>query len=225
MAMPAMEPFPWAIATSAEIVSRLPELKGLPHSLIDAVLPDLRTFVAELEGSVHSNSLAVGRGQDLPVKMPEVLRVAQPAESPPPQMAQAEPPEMMQQSEPTFPMVEQCYVLDQPPAAPTCGGFGSLSQQLNEDVGTQPIVEEPPSAALHGLIDIDQFWGADVGQPDSSVALPTGEVIERSPWTGTEVNSSSDVGYGVDLGGFGMEAFGQVDLSALLDGWEGFANV
>ena len=152
--------------------------------------------------------------------MLEVLSVAQPAESCL-QIAQAGPPQIMGQSEPTFPIAEQCHVLDQQPAAPTCGGFGSLSQQLNEDVGTQPIVEEPPSAALHGLLDMNQIWGADVGQPDSSVVLPTGEVIERSPWTGSEVNSSSDVGYGVDLGGFGME----VDLSALLDGWEGFENV
>ena len=127
----------------------------------------------------------------------------------------------MGQPEPTFPTAEQRFLLDQPPATPTCRGFGSLSQQLNDDVGTQPLVEEPPSAALHGLLDMDQIWGADVGQTDSSAVLPTGEVIETSPWTRSEVNSSSDAGYGVDLGGFGME----VDLSTLLDGWEGFANV
>ena len=142
-------------------------------------------------------------------------------------MGQAEPPPMMGQSELTFPMAEQSCGLDQPPAIlPTCGGFDSLSQQRNENAGPKPSPEEPPSAALQGLLGIDQIWGMDVGQPESSLTLPTGEVIERSPWTGSEVlNSSSGVGCGVGLGGMGMETFGQVDLGALLDGWEGFANL
>jgi hypothetical protein len=141
-------------------------------------------------------------------------------------MAQAEPSPKMGQSEPAFLMVEQSCGLDQPqvPATLTmCGGFDSLSQQRKGNAAPQPVVEEPPSAALQGLLDIDQILGVDVGQPESSLTLPTEEGGhrggQRSPWTGSEIlNPSSSVGYGVDLGGAGMEAFGQVDLSALLDG-------
>ena len=39
------------------------------------------------------------------------------------------------------------------------------------------------------------------------------------------MNPSSSVGYGVGLDSVEMETFGQVDLSALLDGWEGFADM
>jgi hypothetical protein len=225
-----MQPFPWTTATSKEIVSRLPELNNVPLNLIDIVLPELRIFIEELEGSIGNNSWAADHGQDLPAETPEALRVARPA-GPSPQMAQADPSPMIKQSEPMFPMVEQSCGLDQSPAVlPTCGGFNSLSQQRNdlENVVPQPIVEEPPSAALQGLLDIDQIWGMDVCQPDSSLTRtpPAGEVIERSPWAGSDVlNPSSGVGYDVDLGGVGMEALGQVDLSALLDGWEGFADM
>ena len=225
-----MQPFPWATATSKEIVSRLPELNSLPLKLIDDVLPELRIFIEELEGSIGNNSWTAGHGQDLPAETPEALRVARPA-GPSSQMAQADPSPMIKQSEPMFPRVEQSRGLDQSPAVlSTYGGFNSLLQQRNdsENVVAQPIVEEPPSAALQGLLDIDQIWGMDVCQPDSSLTrtLPAGEVIERSPWAGSDVlNSSSGVGFDVDLGGVGMEAFGQVDLSALLDGWEGFADM
>jgi hypothetical protein len=225
-----MQPFPWATATSKEIVSRLPELNNIPLTLIDPVLPNLRTFIEEQEGSIGNNSRAAGHGQDSPAETPEALRVAQPA-GPSTQMAQADPSLIIRRSEPMFPMVQQSSGLDQPQATlPTCGGFNSLLQQQNdsENVVPQPIVEEPPSAALQGLLDIDQIWGMDVCQPDSSLSrtLLAGEVIERSPWAGSDVlNSSSGVGYDVDLGGVGMEALGQVDLSALLDGWEGFADM
>jgi hypothetical protein len=133
---------------------------------------------------------------------------------------------MLERSEPTFLVAERSCGLDQP----TCGGFNSLSQQRSDSENAEPrlIVEEPPSTALPGLLDIDQIWGMDVCQLESSLAqtLPAGEVIETSPWAGSDVlNTSSGVGYDVDLGGVGMEAFGQVDLSAVLDGWEGFADV
>jgi hypothetical protein len=37
-------------------ISWLPELENLSLKLIDPVLPDLRIFVEEHEGSIHSNS-------------------------------------------------------------------------------------------------------------------------------------------------------------------------
>ena len=120
-------------------------------------------------------------------------------------------------------------MLDQQPATlPTWGGSTSLLQQRNdsENAETQLIVEEPPSTALQGLLNIDQIWGMDVCQSGSSLTLQAGEVIERSPRTGSDfLGPSSGVGCDVDLGGVGMEALGQVDLSALLDGWEGFADM
>ena len=226
VATPAMPPFRWATATAAEI-SRLPGLEKLPVDLIDLVLPRLRRFVEEHEGSIRSNSRAAGHGPDLPAETPEVPRVAQPAESSP-QMAQAEPSPMMEQSEPTF-SVEQSCGPDQPSATlPTYGGFDELVQQRNENAEPEPIVEDPPSAVLQGLLNTDHtsIWGMEVGQPESSLTLPIREVIESSPWTGSEdMNSSSSVGYGVDLGGVVTEAFGQVDLGSLFDSWESFAEL
>lgn len=111
-----------------------------------------------------------------------MLGVVQPAGSSP-QTAQAEPSPKMGQSEPAFLMVEQSCGLDQPqvPATLTmCGGFDSLSQQRKGNAAPQPVVEEPPSAALQGLLDIDQILGVDVGQPESSLTLPTEEVIEAA---------------------------------------------
>jgi hypothetical protein len=230
VAKSTMQPFPWVTATSKEIVSRLPELNNLPLTLIDVLLPELRAFIEEHERSIGNNSSAAGHGQKLPAETPEVLRVERPA-GPSPQMARAESSPMLERSESTFLMLEQSCGLDQPPATlAMCGGFNSLSQPRSDSENAEPqlIVEEPPSTALQGLLDIDQIWGMDVCQPESSLAqrLPAWEVIERSPWAGSEVlNTSSDVGYDVDLGGAGMEAFGQVDLSALLDGWEGFADM
>ena len=225
-----MRPFPWATATSEEIVSRLPELNNIPLTLIDVVLLQLRAFIEEHERSIGNNSPATGHGQKLPAEMPEALRVARPA-GPSTQVARAESSPMLERSEPTFLMLEQSCGLDQPPATlPTCGGFNSLSQPRSDSENAEPqlIVEEPPSIALQGLLDIDRIWGMDVCQPESSLAqtLLVGEVIERSPWARSEVlNTPSDVGYDVDLSGAGIEAFGQVDLSALLDGWEGFADM
>ena len=111
--------------------------------------------------------------------------------------------------------------------------FDSLSQQRSdsensENSETWLIVDESPSTALQGLLSMGQIWGIDLCQPGSSLArtLPAGEVIERSPWAESEVmNPSSSVGYDVGLHSVEMEAFGQVDLSALLDGWEGFADM
>ena len=230
VAKSTMQPFPWATATSKEIVSRLPELNNIPLTLIDDVLPQLRVFIEEHERSIGNNSPAAGHGHTLPAETPEALRVARPA-GPSTQMVRAESSPMLERSEPTFLMLEQSCGLDQPPATlPTCGGFNSLSQPRSdsENAGPQLNVEEPPSTALQGLLDIDRIWGMDVCQPESSLAQTflAGEVIERSPWAGSEVlNTSSDVGYDADLGGSGIEAFGQVDLSALLDGWEGFADM
>ena len=86
------------------------------------------------------------------------------------------------------------------------------------------MVEDPPSAALGGPLDLDHIFGGEVSQ-QSSLTLPTGEVVERSLWPGSQdLNSSSSVGYGVDLSGVGTEAFSQVDLGALFGGWEGFAE-
>ena len=207
VAKSAVQPFLWATATSKEIVLQLPVLNNLPHTLIDAVLPGLRAFIEEHERSVGYNSPAAGHGQKLPAETPE-------------------------RSEPTSTMVEPSCGLDQPPETlAMCGrGFNAPSQQRNGSENAEPqlIVEEPPSTALQGLLDIDQIWGMDVCQSRSecSFTLPAGEVIERSPWTGSDVlNPSSGVGCDVDLGGVGMEAFGQVDLGALLDSWEGFADM
>ena len=219
VAAPAMPPFRWVTATAAEI-ARLPGLGNLPVDLIDLVLPRLRRFIEEHEGSICSNHWAAGHRQDLPAEMPEVPRVAQSAESSP-QMAQAEP----------SPMMEQSCVLDQPSATlPTYGGFDGLVQQRNEKAEPEPVVEDPPSTVLQGLFNIDHtsIWGVEVGQPETSesLTLPTREVIERSPWVGSgNLDSCSSVGYGVDLGGVGTGAFGQVDLGSLLDGWEGFAEL
>ena len=204
VAKSAMQPFTWATATSKEIVSQLPELNNLPHTLIDAVLPGLRAFIEEHERSIGNNSPAAGHGQRLPAETSE-------------------------RSEPTFPTDPSCG-LDQPPETlAMCGrGFNAPSQQRNGSENAEPqlIVEEPPSTALQGLLDIDQIWGMDVCQSESSSTLPAGEVIEMSPWTGSDIlNPSSGVGCDVDLGGVGMEAFGQVDLGALLDSWEGFADM
>src|SRR5712691_10832888 len=91
-----------------------------------------------------------------------------------PQMAQAEPSPLMEQSEPTFPMAEQSCGLDQPLATlPAYGGFDGLLQQRNENAEPEPIVEDPPSAALEGLLDLDHIWGGEVGQSESSLAPPT----------------------------------------------------
>ena len=144
-------------------------------------------------------------------------------------MVRAEPSPMIEQPEPTFPMVQQSCVLDQQPATqPTWGGSNSLLRQRSdsENAESQLIVEEPPSTALQGLLDIDQIWEMDVCQLESSLTLPAGEVIERPPWAGSDVlTPPSGVGCDVDLGGVRMEAFGQVDLGAFLDGWEGFADM
>jgi len=224
---PAMPPFRWATATAAEIAQR-PGLGNLPVDLIDLVLPRLRRFVEEHEGSICSNSWAAGHGQDLPEKTPEVLRIARPAEASP-QMEQAEPSSLMEQSELVFPMVEQSCGLDPPLATlPTYGVFDALVQQRNDNAEPEVIVEDPPSAVLQGLLNIDHtsIWGVEVGQLDSSLTPPTRDVIERSPWTGPEdLNSSSSFGYDVDLGSIGTEAFGQVDLGSLLDGWESFSEL
>ena len=228
-ATPAVQPFRWATATAAQI-SRLPGLGNLPVDLIDLVLPRLRRFVEEHEGPIPSDSWAAGHGQDLLAETPEVPRVARPAGLSP-QMAQAEPSPLMELSEPTFPVVERSCGLDQPSAIlPTYGGFDSLIQQRNENAEPEPIVEDPPSAVLQGLFNTDHtsIWAVEVGQPESSesLTLPTREVIERSPWVGSgDLDSCSSVGYGVDLGGLGTDAFGQVDLGSLLDGWEGFAEL
>ena len=223
-----MQPFLWTTATSKEIVSRLPELNNLPHTLIDAVLPKLRAFIEEHECSIGNNSPAASHGQKVAAETPEVPRVARPA-GPSPQMVRAKPSPMIEQPEPTFLMVQQSCVLDQQPATlPTWGGSNSLMQQRNNSENAEPgqIVEEPPSTGLQGLLNIDQICGMDICQSGSSLTLPAGEVIERSPWTGSDVlGPSSGVGCDVDLGCVGMEVLGQVDLSALLDGWEGFADM
>jgi len=229
VATPAMPPFQWSTATAAEI-ARLPGLGNLPVDLIDLVLPGLRRFVEEHEGSIACNSGAAGHRQDLAAEMPEAPRVARPAGLSA-RMAQAEPSPLMELSEPAFPVVEQSCGLDQPSAtSPTYGGFDALIRQRNENAEPEPIVEDPPSAVLQGLLNIDHtsIWGVEVGQPGNSesLTLPTREVIERSAWTGSEdLNSSSSFGYGVDLGSVGTEAFGQVDLGSLLDGWESFSEL
>ena len=124
-------------------------------------------------------------------------------------------------------MAEQSHGIDQSPASrPAYGGSDAPLQQQNENTEPEPVVEDPPSAILEGLLDLNHIRGGEVSRPESSLTLPTGEVIERSLWPGSQdLNSSSSVEYGVDFCGIGTETFSQVDLGALFDGWEGFSEL
>jgi len=221
-AMPTVRPFPWATATAEEI-SRLPGLGSIPVDLIDLILPRLRRFVEDHDGPIGSDTLAGGNGRYLPATA-GLLPVAQPVGSfPPATQPRHSPP--MEQFETEFPMAEQYHEIGQPAAGlPTHEGLEELLQPQNENAKPKPVVDEPPSATLDYLLDLEHILGAEARQPENSVT-PTWEVIERSPWVGSQnSNGLSTVGDGQNLGASGTETFGEFDMSDF-NSWDEFAKL
>jgi len=223
-AMPAVQPFPWATAT-AEKISRLPGLGSIPVDLIDLILPRLRKFVEDHDGTIRSDTLAAGHGRNSPAGTPGLPPVEQPVGSFLP-TTQPRPPPLMEQLETEFPMAEKYYELGQPPASlPTHEGLEEPFQPQNENAKPEPVVDEPPSATLDCLLDLEHILGAEARQPENSVTPPTWEVIERSPWVGSlGSNGLSTVGDGQNLGASGTGTFGEFDISDF-NGWEEFARL
>ena len=223
-AMLAVRPFPWATATAEEI-SRLPGLGSIPVDLIDLILPRLRSFVEDHDGTIRSNTLAAGHGRDSRAGTSGLPPVEQPVVSFLP-TTQPRPPPLMEQPETEFPMAELYSEIGQPPASlPTHEGLEELLQLQNENAKPEPVVDEPPSATLDCLLDLEHILGAEARQPENSVTPPTWEVIERSPWVGSQnSNGLSTVGDGQNLGASGTENFGEFDMSDF-NSWEEFAKL
>ena len=222
--MPAMQRFRWATATAEEI-SRLPGLNGLPIVLINLILPRLRAFVEEFESSTHSNSRAAGHGQNSPAERPQLPPVARSiglSLSTP----QPEPSLLMEQLEPAFLVAGQLSEPDESPASmPMFEELRALQQQ-DKDGGPEPTVEGPPSAALERPLDPEYRWGMEASQTRNSLTLPTQEDIERLLCALSEgSNGPSELGDGTAWGGVGTGAVAQFDFGTFLDGWEGFARL
>jgi hypothetical protein len=189
--MHAMRPFPWAGATATEI-SRLPGLGDLPVDLIDLVLPRLKRFVEEHEGSSPSNACAVGQVQDMPAETHELLRgVARPAE-PFAQMEQAPQPAYREHHDEN---AEPEPIFEDPPSS-SLQGLLELDHIWEEDV-----------SQLQGSLTLP------TGEVVERSSRPGPQDFHSSSGVG---------GYGAALSGIGTETLCKVDFGTLCDGWEGF---
>jgi len=132
----------------------------------------------------------------------------------------------MEQPEAAFLVAGQFCELDESLASvPMFEELEALPQR-DENVRPEPNFEEPPSAVLQGLLDLEHSWCVEASQTINSWTPPTQEDIERSVCAfSNDPNGPSELGDGAAWGGGGTGVATQFDFGTLLDGWEGFTEL